>query len=185
MCDFTIHTIDSAPSDSRPTLDAVKARFGFVPNLLGELAAAPAVVKAYSTLSDLLAQTSLNPVEQQLVLAAASVANQCTYCVAAHSAALTRAGLPADEIRAVREERPLSDAKLEALRRFSTIVVDRRGHVRPSEVQRFLEAGYRSEQILEVLLGVTLKTLSNYTNHIAHTPLDRQFVPFAWEAVTT
>lgn len=185
MSDFTIHTIDSAPSDSRPTLEAVKARFGFVPNLLGELAAAPAVVRAYTTLSELLAQTSLSPVQQQLVLTAVSVSNQCTYCVAAHSAALTRVGLPADQIQAVREDRPLADGKLEALRRFSTTVVERRGHVRQSDMQAFLEAGYRSEQILEVLLGVTLKTLSNYTNHIAHTPLDRQFAPFAWEAVTT
>jgi uncharacterized peroxidase-related enzyme len=168
MPKFTIHSIDSAPSESRPTLEAVTARFGFVPHLIGELAAAPSVVKAYATLSELLAQTSLSPVEQQILLAAVSVANECTYCVAAHSAALKHVGLPDDQIRAIREATPLADAMLEALRKFSTTVVEGRGHVREFDVQAFLEAGYQRAQIFEVLLGVTLKTLSNYTNHIAH-----------------
>jgi hypothetical protein len=44
-----------------------------------------------------------------------------------------------------------------------------------------LRAGSTKEQVLEVLVGVAMKTLSNYTNHIAHTPLDKQLEPFAWE----
>lgn len=181
---FTIHTIDSAPETSRETMRAIKQKFGFVPNLIGELGAAPAALKAYATLSGLLEETSLSPVEQQLVLAAASIANGCHYCVAAHSMGLRMAGLAQDQIDAVREGRELGDGKLEALRNFTAAVVTKRGRLDGAEVQAFLKAGYREDQALEVLVGVAAKTISNYTNHLAGTPLDRQMEAFAWEPAT-
>ena len=184
MSDFTIHTIDSAPTESREMLVAAKTKFGFVPNLLGELAGAPAALRAYMTLNDLLSQTSLSPVAQQLVLISTSMANGCEYCVAAHSAGLKAAGLTDAELDAVRERQSLRDPKLEALRVFVTSVVESRGSVKQPALQRFLDAGYSREQVLEVLVGIAMKTLSNYTNHIADTPLDRELEPFAWESAT-
>ncbi len=181
---FTIHTINSAPEPSRETMRAIKQKFGFVPNLIGELAAAPAAVKAYATLSGLLEETSLSPVEQQLVLAATSIANGCDYCVAAHSMGLKMAGLAQDQIEVIRENRELADGKLEVLRKFTAAVVEKRGRLDSTDVQAFLKAGYREEQILEVLVGVAAKILSNYTNHLAGTPLDTQMEAFAWEPAT-
>ncbi|MBI4539381.1 MAG: carboxymuconolactone decarboxylase family protein [Gemmatimonadetes bacterium] len=181
MSEFTIHTIESAPAGSRETVQAIQQKFGFVPNLIGELAAAPSAVKAYATLGQLLEQTSLTTVEQQLVLLTVSVANGCRYCVAAHSGGLKAAGLGADQIEAAREGRMLADPQLQALQRFTLAVVETRGHVDEVDLRAFLDAGYRKDQILEVLVGVAMKTLSNYTNHIARTPLDRQLEAFAWE----
>lgn len=178
---FPIHDLESAPAGARATMEAVRARFGFIPNLIGELAAAPAAVKAYATLSELFGQSSLSPVEQQVVLLSVSRANGCHYCVAAHSAGLKMAGAADEVMAALRDGRPLADPKLEALRALATQLVDRRGHVPPEELQRFLDAGYRAEQVLEVLVGAAMKTLSNYTNHLAETPLDPQFGRFAWE----
>ncbi|HWK10689.1 MAG TPA: carboxymuconolactone decarboxylase family protein [Vicinamibacterales bacterium] len=136
------------------------------------------------TLGELLGQTSLNPIEQQVVLAAASIANGCEYCVAAHSAGLKMAGLAPEQLDALRAGRALSNAKLEALRAFTTAIVERRGWIKQTEFQKFLDAGYRREQVFEVLVGVAMKTLSNYANHIAGTPLDTQLQPFAWEPAT-
>jgi uncharacterized peroxidase-related enzyme len=184
MSQFTVHTIESAPAASKDTLAAVQRRFGFIPNLMGELAEVPAALKAYTMLSELLAQTSLSPIEQQIVLAAVSIANCCEYCVAAHSAGLKSSGLAQDQLDALRRGRPLSDPKLEALRAFTSAIVERRGWIKQSELQRFLDAGYRREQLFEVVVGVAMKTLSNYTNHIAGTPLDPQLQPFAWEPTT-
>lgn len=184
MPQFTIHTIDNAPEGARDSLRTAKQRFGFLPNLLGELAVAPAALKGYVTLSQLVGESSLSPVEQNLVLAATSVANECHYCVAAHTAGLKQAGLGQDQIDAVREGRALSDARLEALRGFTTTVVEKRGHVEDSDLERFLDAGYRRAQVFEVILGVAMKTLSNYTNHIADTPLDKELASFAWEPAT-
>jgi len=184
MTEFKIHTIESAPEAARGTLEAARQKYGFVPNLLGELASSPPAVKAYVTLSDLLGQTSLNAVEQQVVLVAASMANGCHYCVAAHTAGLKTAGLADDQIDALRSGRPLADSRLDALGAFTTAVVEQRGWIGDADVERFLSAGYTREQVFEVLLGVAMKTLSNYANHIVATPLDRQLQPFAWEATT-
>lgn len=181
MSEFRVHTIDDAPAGSRETLTALQKKYGFIPNLMGELAAVPAVLKAYATLGDLLAQTTLTPIEQQLVLAAASIANGCEYCVAAHSAGMKSAGLSQDQIDALRGDRPLADRKLQALREFVTAVVNDRGWIKQHQLAHFLDAGYRREQVFEVLVGIAMKTLSNYANHVAGTPLDEQLEPFAWE----
>lgn len=178
---FEIHTIDSAPEVARPRLEAAKEKYGFLPNLLGEFAGVPPALEAYIALSELLEKTSLSPLEQQIVVIAVSVANGCDYCVAAHTAGLRMANFDAGQIEAARSGRSLDDPRLEALRSFTTTVVEKRGHVDEEDLESFLEGGYSKEQILEVLVGVAMKTLSNYTNHIAETPLDEELQPFAWE----
>jgi alkylhydroperoxidase family enzyme len=57
--------------------------------------------------------------------------------------------------------------------------------VKHSDLQRFLNAGYTRGQVFEVLMAISMKTLSNYANHIAGTPLDAKFEPFAWEPART
>jgi alkylhydroperoxidase family enzyme len=59
--------------------------------------------------------------------------------------------------------------------------VEQRGWVEPDQMNDFLDAGYSSQQALEVVLGIGLKTLSNYTNHLADTPLDEAFAGRAWQ----
>jgi uncharacterized peroxidase-related enzyme len=184
MSDFTIHTMETAPAASKDVLAAVQKKFGFIPNLMGELADVPAALRAYATLGELLGQTSLSPIEQQIVLAAVSVANGCEYCVAAHSAGLKAAGLPQEQLDALLGGRPLADQRLQALREFTTAIVEDRGWIKQHQLQRFLDVGYRREQLFEVLVGVAMKTLSNYANHIAGTPLDSQLQAFAWEPTT-
>lgn len=162
-------------------MEAVAKKFGFLPNLIRELAGAPAAVKAYVTLNGLLDETSLTSVERQIVLATTSVENGCEYCVAAHTAGLKMAGLAGHQIEAIREQRPLADRRLEALRTFTANVVNKRGWIDNADLDAFLQAGYTKEQVLEVLVGVAMKTLSNYANHIAQTPLDKELQAFAWE----
>lgn len=179
---FTLHTLDTAPEASRETMAALARKFGFLPNLIREMAEAPSTVKGYATLGRLVEASSLSPVEQQIVLAAVSFANTCEYCVAAHSAGLTQAGLPHPELEALREGRPFLDAKLEALRTLTIEIVDTRGRPRPAPVDAFRKAGYGNRQVLEVILVVGMKTISNYVNHIAETPLDPELRGFAWSA---
>ncbi len=70
--------------------------------------------------------------------------------------------------------------RLEALRTFTLKVVRNRGNVDDNAVQAFLDAGFTKRQILEVVLGVAQKVMSNYTNHLANTPVDAPFKMFAW-----
>lgn len=176
---FPVHSIDSAPIPSRAMLTGARSAFGFVPNLLGMLAEAPAALEAYLGVSAAFQKSSLTPTEQQVVLLAASVTNECQYCVAAHSAAATMARVPAGVVDALRSGDPIADPKLEALRRFTEAVVRERGWAN-EELAAFHAAGYSRAQVLEVLAGVTQKTLSNYANHLAETPLDAAFAKAAW-----
>jgi alkylhydroperoxidase family enzyme len=102
------------------------------------------------------------------------------YCVAAHSVIAGMQQVPGDVVGAIREGKPIADAKLEALRRFTSAVTKTRGRPAEDDSRAFLATGFTQAQILEVVLGVGMKTLSNYTNHIAGTPLDSAFAKAAW-----
>ena len=149
--------------------------------VLGEMAEAPSLLKAYLTVGEALEASSLTAQEQQVVVLTVSYLNECSYCMTAHSAVAKMVGFPDDEIDALREGRPMSDAKLEALRTFTGILVEKRGGASEADVAAFLTAGYTRAQVLEVILGIAFKTMSNFTNHVADTPIDKQFAPFTWE----
>jgi AhpD family alkylhydroperoxidase len=113
---------------------------------------------------------------------AASEANDCEYCVAAHSSIAKRfVKVDAALVDATRRRTPLSDAKLDALVTFTRRVVEQRGQLAEAELAAFLAAGYTKAQVIEVLLGVGMKTFNNYVDHIAHTPLNDQFKAEVWQ----
>ncbi|MEX0722451.1 MAG: carboxymuconolactone decarboxylase family protein [Gracilimonas sp.] len=176
--DFTIYNAENAPEDAKPFLKGTKEKFGFVPNLLGEFAEAPAVLEGYLKLDEIVGKTSFTPKEQQLAILAVSIENECHYCSAIHSTILKNQ-LKTDEatVNAVRNGDPLPDAKLNALVNYTRKAVEERGHVSGSEIQEFLDAGYTKQNLLEINLIIALKTISNYTNHLASTPLDEAFQP--------
>ncbi|MFP3939936.1 MAG: carboxymuconolactone decarboxylase family protein [Thermoanaerobaculia bacterium] len=180
MSDFPIHTVDSAPEGSRETLEQAKQTFGMVPNLLGVLANAPAAAQAYTQVAGILEESSFSPEELQTILLAVSVENECHYCVAAHSALAAQAGLPEEAIEDLRNGEPLEDDRLEALRRFAEALVRERGWVGDDALQAFLDAGYSRQQVLETVTAAALKTLSNYVNHLAETPVDGPFERWTW-----
>ncbi|MDX1625428.1 MAG: carboxymuconolactone decarboxylase family protein [Wenzhouxiangellaceae bacterium] len=165
----------SAPEDARPLLEKAERHYGFVPNILGVMANAPALLEGYMTLTGIFAKTSFSSDEQQVVLLAAAIENGCEYCKAAHLAMAEQQGVDADVLDAVRAGRQIPDERLRALWTFTRVMVEKRGHPDAGDLRGFLEAGYGEAQIQEVILGVGLKILSNYNNHVAGTPLDEQF----------
>ena len=181
---FQVHTIETAPEAAKQDLQAAKQAFGFLPNLLGVLAEAPIALKAYIELTGLLEQASLSSVEQELMMLAGSFANECGYCMAAHSTSAKMAKMPAPILEALRAGHPLPDPKLEALRSFTADMVNSRGRVSDERIQEFLGAGYTRQNVLEVVFAVAMKTLSNYANHLTETPLDRAFAAHAWNPKT-
>ncbi|MCK9199869.1 MAG: carboxymuconolactone decarboxylase family protein [Gallionella sp.] len=184
MNTFQLHTLESAPAGSRPILEAANKGLGFIPNLYAHLAEAPAALEAYKQLGALLEKSALTPEEQQVVLIAVSIENRCEYCVAAHSF-LARNLVKVDGARidALRGNNDLPDTKLDALAAFARAVVRERGWVQGSqELKDLFAAGYTPQNALEVVLGVSMKTLSNYANHLTDTPLDAAFTNEAWQA---
>lgn len=180
---FPLHNATTAPDGSRELLAGAEKAFGFVPNLLATMAGAPSLLAGYLTLTRIFDESSLSPTERQLVLLTVSYQNECAYCMAAHTAIAGMQHVPASVIEAVRAGRPIVEPRLEALRQLTLAIVQSRGWPPASTVDRFVAAGYTPQQVLEVVLGVGIKTMSNYTNHLAGTPLDRQFASAAWTRV--
>jgi len=181
MAEFKLHDPDNAPGEAREKLQAAQKSLGFVPNIFAKMAPAPTTIDAYMTLDKLLGQTSLSAVEVETVLLATSVYNQCDFCVAAHTGRAKQAGMDEADLEALRNGGKLADDRLNALAEFTRAVVHERGWVDDATVDRFLAAGFDNQQVLEVILGITIKTLSNYTNHIVGTPLNKELEPMAWK----
>ncbi|MFL1404864.1 carboxymuconolactone decarboxylase family protein [Marinobacter sp. M1N3S26] len=181
MTDFTLHDIDSAPADAKPLLEGSKKNMGMIPSLHAVMAEAPGLLEGYQTLHGLFTNTSFNANEQTVVWQTINVEHECHYCVPAHTGIAHMMKVPEDITEALRNETALPDEKLEALRTFTLAVVRKRGNVGKEDLDAFYGAGYGQRQVLEVVLGVAQKTMSNYVNHIAETPIDEPFQKFAWK----
>ena len=182
MTPFPTHSIDTAPAAARPILQASLKSYGFVPNLYATMAEAPSLLEGYTTLSTIFGATDLSETERQIILMTNNRLNGCTYCMAAHTTLSQMAGVADDVIAALRNNTPIADRKLEALRQFSIVVNDSRGWPSDADIDAFLAAGYSRQTVLEVIVGTALKVLSNYTNHVADTALDDAFRANAWAA---
>lgn len=178
---FTYHTKDTAPAESHALMDSSTKAYGFVPTLHQVMAEAPATYKAYlETFRIFAEETTLTPVEQQVVMMTSNYENRCHYCTAGHTMLMQMIGADEALIEALREGTPIADPKLEALRVFTRQLLLNRGHVGDSALATFLNAGYDKRQALEVLVGLSSKLLSNFANALAHTKLDEPVKPFAW-----
>lgn len=180
------HTLESAPDEAKPLLAAAQKKFGLIPNMYARMANLPGLLSTYLHGYDLFrAQAGLTPPEQEVVLLVISRENGCEYCVAAHSmVAAMMSQVPPDVLEAVRNAQPIADPRLQALAEFTKTMVDKRGNPTPEDAAAFLDAGYTEQQILGIILAIAVKTLSNYSNHLFHTPVDAAFAKHEWTKPT-
>jgi uncharacterized peroxidase-related enzyme len=179
---FKLHDTTTAPAASAAILDNVQKTWGFVPNLHRVLAESPAALEAYATLWGIAEKTSFTAVERNVAYLSIIYENECTYCMAGHSNLSRMSHVSDDVITAIRDGRPIVDAKLEALRQFAALVTRKRGAVSTAEVSAFKSAGYSNQAVLDVLVLAATKLISNYTNHLAQTPLDAFMKGAEWNA---
>lgn len=180
MTDFTLHTPESAPEGAKPLLEGSLKNFGFIPNLHGVMAESPEHLEAYQQLHALFQKTSLSAVERNVVWLAINVEHECHYCVPAHTGIAKMQGVDDAVIEALRNNTPIPDERLEALRVFTLKVTRQRGVVSDADVEAFLNAGFTKQNVLDIILGLAQKVMSNYVNHLAKTPLDETFKQFDW-----
>lgn len=182
MTDFQLHTQETAPDGGPALLDNSIKAFGMIPGLHAVMAESPEHLEAYQKLHELFQKTSLSTVEQNVVWLTINVEHECHYCVPAHTGIAHMQKVPNDVIEALRNKTPLPDPRLEALRDFTLKVVRQRGFVDDADVQVFLDAGFTKRNVLDIVLGLAQKVMSNYVNHLAQTPIDAAFQKFAWTA---
>jgi len=166
---------DNAPRDARGLLEKAEQNYGFVPNILGVMANSPALLEAYMSLSQIFEKTSFSAAEKQTVLLAVSTENDCGYCKSAHTAIAKMQNVDDAVLKAIANGDKLPDDKLEALFNFTRTMVEKRGHPSNDDLQKFFDAGFSEAQVQDVIAGIGMKTLSNYNNHVAETPVDDQF----------
>ena len=179
MTKLTTHTIESAPEASKPLLDNSIKAFGMVPNLHAVLASSPEALKVYQVQHEAFLNSSFDADELTVVWQTINVEHECGYCVPAHTAIAHSMKVSEEIINALRNKTPLPTEKLEALRDTTLSIVRNRGRIDSEELARFFAAGYGEQQVLEIILGLSQKVISNYTNHIAETELDAPFKQFA------
>lgn len=180
-------TIDSAEGKAKTRLSEAKAKLGFVPNMYAGMANSPGLLETYlQGYERFRGESGFTPVEQEVVLLTISRFHGCTYCMAAHSMIAEKMSkVPADVLAALREGKPLPDPRLAALSDFTAIMLEQRGHPTPEQFDKFVAAGYGDSDVLEIILAIAVKTISNYSNHVLHTRVDDAFQTYAWQTEFT
>lgn len=184
MTELKIHNIETAPEASKPLLEKSQKQFGMIPGLHGVLAAAPELLEAYQTLHKLFTQSSFNEEELTVVWQTINVEHECHYCVPAHTGIANMMKVDSAITEALRNRTAMPTEKLQVLHEFTLKIVRNRGNVTQDDLDTFYAAGYEERQVLEIILGLSQKVISNYTNHIANTPVDAAFEKFAWNPET-
>ncbi|MDE3740475.1 carboxymuconolactone decarboxylase family protein [Maribacter polysaccharolyticus] len=181
MSTLKLHTLETAPEEGKDLLQKSQNAYGYIPNLHAVLAGAPGLLNAYQNLHELFVNSSFNNDELTVVWQTINVAHECHYCVPAHTAIAHSMKVDNEIIEALRNSTKLPSEKLQVLHETTLSVVRNRGYISKEEVEVFYAAGYEERQLLEIILGLSQKVISNYVNHIAATPIDPSFQKFAWK----
>jgi uncharacterized peroxidase-related enzyme len=163
-----IHAIslENATDASRPVLEGVKKKIGFLPNVFTTLATAPVALETYVQASAILGKTSLSAQEKEAVYLATSQVNGCDYCLAAHTLFAGKAGLSAQDILAARQ------GELNAYAALARQLTESRGHLSDEQIAAARAAGIDDVKIIEVIALVAVQSLTNYLNNAALTDID-------------
>jgi len=176
----TIHETPTASPESAELLAAVESQVGFIPNVFAVLAESTPALAAFVGLNGAFGESTLSAIEREVVQLAASAENGCSYCVAGHTVFARNQAIDAATIEALRCENDLPDPRLDALARFVRAITQRSGHDCEAELAAVLDAEYTRGQVLEVIVGISVKTLSNLASNVFEIPVDDAFLECAW-----
>jgi uncharacterized peroxidase-related enzyme len=178
---FHALNIETAPEAARPMLAASLQQFGFVPGPVARAAHSPSLLKHLLAGFAAFDRTSLSQLEREVVAMTVAFEHGCEYCMAMHSALLARDPDNAENLSALRAGAPLTEPRLEALRRFVRALVRERGQVPVEHWRELAAAGFSQQHSLDALLGAGVYWLSTVTNLLTEAELDVPFVPFRWQ----
>lgn len=160
-----------ATGKAKELLDGVKTKIGMVPNLMRTFANSPAALEGYLNFSGALGGGVLDAKLREQIALAVADANNCEYCLSAHTAIGKMVGLNENELVASRRASS-DDAKTSAALMFAHQIVVKRGEVDDTDVRTVRAAGYSDGEITEIIANVALNIFTNYFNHIAQTVVD-------------
>lgn len=175
---------DEAEGTTQALLENAKKQLGIIPNMYANMANLPALLETYNLGYNLFRKEGgFTPIEQEVVFLTISKENGCEYCMAAHSVVADfMSKVPVAVTEAIRNDEEIPDKKLSSLSAFTSILINKRGRPSEADAKEFIQAGYLEKHILAIILAISVKTISNYSNHIFHTPVDTMFKAREWSA---
>ena len=179
---LTAVSLENADAEQTETLKKALAQLGFIPNMYKNMVNLPSLLDTYlDGYAAFRQQSEFTAVEQEVVFLTLSRDNECHYCVAAHSViADAMSGVPKQVTNAIRNSNSINDPKLAQLHDFTHHMLETQGRPSQEAVVKFTESGYSEKQILAIILAISVKTLSNYSNHIFDTEVDAMFEDRLW-----
>lgn len=175
MATVSVPTYDQVSPDNQALFDGLKKALGFVPNLYATFAHSDHALGTYLALQS--ARSSLSIKAREVVNLVVSQVNGCQYCLAAHTALGTTVGLTASQIREIRRGSAAFDPRLDALARLVRNITQERGHAAPALVQAFFDAGWTEANLVDAIVVIGDKTVSNYLHGTTRIPMDFPAAP--------
>ncbi|MEM9362937.1 MAG: carboxymuconolactone decarboxylase family protein [Bacteroidota bacterium] len=170
MGNFNVPTREEVSSKNQAIFDNLEKAVGFVPNLYATYAHSENALENYLNFAN--AKTSLSAKQKEVVNLAVSQVNNCIYCLSAHTAIGKMNGFTDEQILELRAGGASFDNKLDALARLSRNITENRGATDSDVVDNFLNAGWTKENLIDTIVLVGDKTISNYIHSTTQVPVD-------------
>ncbi|XLS28317.1 carboxymuconolactone decarboxylase family protein [Flavobacteriaceae bacterium M23B6Z8] len=170
MSTFNVPTSNEVNQTNQAIFDNLEKSIGFVPNLFATYAHSDTALKTYLDLSG--AKTSLSSKEKEVVNLAVSQVNECIYCLSAHTAIGKMNGFNEGQIVEFRAGYSSFNEKLSALAALAKNLTENRGAAAPEILENFFNAGYTKGNLVDVIVLVGDKTISNYLHKTTQVPVD-------------
>ncbi|MFZ4807952.1 MAG: carboxymuconolactone decarboxylase family protein [Hyphomicrobiaceae bacterium] len=155
--------------------DQLKGKLGFVPNLYATLAHSEHALASYLAFQN--ARSSITGKAREVVNLVVSQVNACDYCLAAHTVIGGMVGFTPEQILEIRSGRASWSAELDALARLTRSIASNRGHADPLLVDAFFAAGWTKENLVDAIVVIGDKTVTNYLHATTKVPVDFPAAP--------
>ena len=155
--------------------DSLKKGLGMVPNLYATLAHSETALGTYLSLQN--AKSSLSAKAREVINLVVSQVNSCQYCLAAHTVIAGMVGFTPEQILEIRRGRAGFDPRLDALARLVRSIASERGHSDPALVQAFFDAGWTEANLVDAIVVIGDKTVTNYLHATTRVPVDFPAAP--------
>lgn len=167
---FNVPTRNEVSPVNQAIFDTLEKAVGFVPNIFATYAHSENALQNYLNLSN--AKTSLKAKEKEVVNLAVSEVNECQYCLSAHTAIAGMNGFSPDQIFELRAGQASFDGKLDALAKLAKNITENRGAATQEVIDAFFAAGWTKENLVDTIVLVGDKTITNYLHRTTQVPID-------------
>jgi AhpD family alkylhydroperoxidase len=172
---MNVPTREHVSPNNQAIFDQLKSKLGKVPNLYATLAYSDHALESYLAFQN--ASSSITGKAREVVNLVVSEVNSCEYCLAAHTVIAGMNGFTDEQILELRSGRASFDAKLNALARLVRNISVNRGHADQSLVESFFAAGWSAENLVDVIVAIGDKTVTNYLHGTTQIPIDFPAAP--------